>query len=153
VRNLDAFRAVLAFDKWMGNADGRQSVFFRAMVHAPGARERKPGFVASMIDHGFAFNGPNWEFTESPVQGLYARRLVYEAVSSLDDFQPWLDLVVHFPEEVVDRAWKSVPLDWVESDADDLERVLEELLRRRSRVPEMIEACRKVKGDMFPNWR
>ena len=32
VVNLEDFRAILVFDKWMGNADGRQAVFFRAMV-------------------------------------------------------------------------------------------------------------------------
>ena len=56
VVNLADFRAILVFDKWTGNADGRQCVFYRAMVRDafyPGAR---PGFVARMIDHGFAFN-------------------------------------------------------------------------------------------------
>jgi len=32
VVNLEDFRAILVFDKWTGNADGRQSVFYRAMV-------------------------------------------------------------------------------------------------------------------------
>src|SRR5215467_1955793 len=32
VVNLEDFRAILVFDKWVGNADGRQSVFYRAMV-------------------------------------------------------------------------------------------------------------------------
>ena len=32
VANLEDFRAILVFDKWVGNADGRQSVFYRAMV-------------------------------------------------------------------------------------------------------------------------
>jgi branched-chain amino acid aminotransferase len=75
VVNLDEFRAILVFDKWVANADGRQSVFYRAMVRRGAAG--RPGFVARMIDHGFAFNGPNWDFPDSPVQGLYARRLVY----------------------------------------------------------------------------
>ena len=92
VANLEDFRAILVFDKWAGNADGRQCVFYRAMVRRgeSGARRRagRPGFVARMIDHGFAFNGPNWDFPESPLQGLYARRLVYEPVRSLDDFSP-----------------------------------------------------------------
>ena len=99
VVNLEDFRAILVFDKWSaGNADGRQSVFYRAMVRrgepggpaGPGTGAR-PGFVARMIDHGFAFNGPHWDFPESPLQGLYARRLVYDSVRSLDDFQPWLE--------------------------------------------------------------
>src|SRR5579863_7512829 len=32
VENLADFRGVLAFDKWMGNADARQSIFFRARL-------------------------------------------------------------------------------------------------------------------------
>ena len=35
VANLEDFRAILVFDKWVGNADGRQCVFYRAMVRAP----------------------------------------------------------------------------------------------------------------------
>ena len=109
VANREDFRAILVFDKWVGNADGRQCVFYRAMVQDERAGSARPGFVARMIDHGFAFNGPHWDFPESPLQGLYARRLVYEGVRSLDDFQPWLDQVVHFPEEAIDRAWKQIP--------------------------------------------
>jgi hypothetical protein len=40
---------------------------------------------------GYAFNGPNWDFSESPLQGFYARRLAYDDVRSLEDVQPWLD--------------------------------------------------------------
>ena len=100
VVNREDFRGILVFDKWAGNVDGRQCVFYRAMVRAASAPGR-PGFVARMIDHGFTFNGPHWDFPDSPLQGLYARRLVYEGVKSLDDFQPWLDQAIHFPEE----AW------------------------------------------------
>src|SRR6185436_8564416 len=74
VVNLDHFRAILVFDKWLGNADGRQAVFFRALVkRGDTPHAGRPGFVATMIDHGFAFNGPNWDFPEAPLQGLYAR--------------------------------------------------------------------------------
>lgn len=160
VVNLADFRAVLVFDKWVANADGRQSVFYRAMVSGGGAGDERargssgrPAFVASMIDNGFAFNGPNWDFPDSPLQGLYARPLVYDAVRSLADFHPWLELVQHFPEEVVDRAWKSVPPEWLEGEEDALEEVLERLLARASRVAELIEACRTARANPFPNWK
>src|ERR1035441_5966515 len=79
---------------------------FRAIVRRTDSRGGGHArFVAHMIDHGYAFNGPNWDFPESAVQGLYARKLVYESVRSLDDFEPWLGQVVHFPEEVIDQAW------------------------------------------------
>jgi hypothetical protein len=153
VVNLDDFRAILVFDKWVGNADGRQSVFYRALVRrgerADGAR---PGYVARMIDHGYAFNGPNWEFPDAPLQGLYARRLVYRTVRSLDDFQPWLDQVIHFPEEVIDQAWKGVPADWIAGEEDALSQLLERLFERRARLPELIAACRTARGNPFPDW-
>ena len=151
VVNLEDFRAILVFDKWAANADGRQSVFYRAMVRR--GEGGQPGFVARMIDHGFAFNGPNWDFPDSAMQGLYARKQVYERVRSLDDFQPWLDLVTHFPEEVMDRAWKGVPPDWIDGEEDALQELLERLYERCRRVPELIEACRTCRADPFPNWK
>jgi hypothetical protein len=153
VANLEDFRAILVFDKWVGNADGRQSVFYRAMVRRAGSTGGHASFVARMIDHGYAFNGPNWDFPESAVQGLYARRLVYDTVRSLDDLQPWLDQVVHFPEEVIDQAWKSIPADWIEGEEDALDRLLEQFFERRARVPALIQSCRDSRINPFPNWQ
>ncbi len=151
VKNLDDFRAILVFDKWAANADGRQCVFYRAMVHRGGASA--PGFVARMIDHGFTFNGPNWDFPESPIQGLYCRSQVYEAVRSVDDFQPWLDQVIHFPEEVMDEAWKRIPPGWIEGEEEALQQLLERLFERRKRVTDLIAACRGARSNPFPNWK
>jgi hypothetical protein len=81
VANADQFRAIFVFDRWAANADGRQCVFFRAQLRdwlaRPGIPPRKQGFVALMIDHGFIFNGPLWDYPESAIAGLYARRTVY----------------------------------------------------------------------------
>jgi hypothetical protein len=153
VANIEDFRGVLVFDKWVSNADGRQSIFYRARVRR-GEEESsgKAAFVARMIDHGYAFNGPNWDFPDSPLQGLYARPGVYEGVGGLGDFEPWLEQVVHFPEEVVDRAWKRIPPDWIEGEEDALERLLERLFERRTRVPDLIAACRTGRMNPFPNW-
>ncbi len=156
--NLSDFLGALVFDKWVANADSRQAVFFRARLRewtAGGVRPhpQRLGFVALMIDHGFTFNGPHWEFPDSPVQGLYLRKLVYEGVRSLDDFQPWLEQVTHFPEEVVDDAWKQIPPEWLDGDEDLLEKTLERLMRRRQRVEDLVSDCRKGKADPFPRWR
>lgn len=152
VSNLSDFLAILAFDKWMANADGRQCIFFRAQVEdwREGA---KKAFVAVMIDHGFVFNGPNWDFTGSPLQGLYPRRMVYEQVRSLDDFQPWLEQTKNFPESVVDQACRQIPPEWLEGEEDEFEHMLEKLLDRRKRVPDLIEAARTTRGNPFPNWK
>ena len=153
VVNLEDFRAILVFDKWVGNADGRQSVFYRALVRREHTGAGRPGFVARMIDHGFAFNGPAWDFGDSPLQGLYARRTVYDTVQSLEDFQPWLEQVINFPEEVIDQAWKRIPPDWVDGEEDDLDQLLARLFERRKRLPELIAACRDARNNPFPNWR
>jgi len=157
VQNLNHFLGVLVADKWLANADARQAVYFRASVSEwqAGAshRPRKQGFVASMIDHGFMFNGPHWECQDGPLQGLALRPLVYESVRSLDDFQPWLDRVLHFPEEVMDQARRQIPLQWLEGDEPILDALLEQLMRRRRAVPSLVEGVRRSRPSLFPRWR
>src|SRR5579875_1342912 len=69
VENRADFLGILAFDKWAGNADSRQAVFFRARAKSwtplKGETPGRLGFFAQMIDHGFAFNGANWQFHDS----------------------------------------------------------------------------------------
>jgi hypothetical protein len=156
VHNLPDFLGALVFDKWTGNSDGRQSVFFRAQISewlpAAEANPRKMGFVAMMIDHGYIFNGPHWDYIDSPIQGLYSRRSVYDTVQSLNDFQPWLDRVVHFPEHVIDESLRQIPPDWVRGEEDQLEQLLEQLLKRRKRVPHLIADARLAKANPFSRW-
>jgi hypothetical protein len=156
VANAEQFLASLVFDRWVANADGRQSIFFRAQLKdwlaQPGIPPRKMGFVALMIDHGFAFNGPHWDFPESSITGLYPRRTVYSKVRSIEAFEPWLSRVVHFPEEVLDRALRQIPPEWIGDDYGALEKMLERLLGRRKRVADLLLACRKASGDPFPLW-
>lgn len=157
IENRADFLGVLVFDKWVSNADSRQAVFFRARAKAwtpiKGDAPARVGFFAQMIDHGFAFNGPHWQFQDSPLQGLYFRSSVYEDVRSLDSFQPWLDMVEGFPSEVIDHAWKQIPRHWVEEDEDALEAVLETLYKRRKRVRDLIEDVKRERPAAFPNWR
>jgi hypothetical protein len=157
VENLKHFLGVLVFDKWVGNSDSRQAIFYRSRVRewSPGEawRAGRTGFVAEMIDNGYCFDGPHWQFSDSPLQGLYFRPLVYQRVRSLADFQPWLDQVIYFPEEVVDQAWRQLPLRWIEGEEDTLEQLLTRLMRRRKRVPELLEACRHARTNPFPNWK
>ena len=156
VANAEQFLAVLTFDRWVANADGRQSIFFRAQLKdwlpRPGAPPRKLGFVALMIDHGYAFNGPHWDFPDSAVAGLYSRRIVYGGVRALDDFQPWVERIRNFPAEVFDRVLRQLPPPWVDDDGNRLERLLESLIRRQKRIAELIHECRKAPGNPFPLW-
>jgi hypothetical protein len=157
VANRDEFLGVLAFDKWIGNADARQSIFFRARLQqwspAKADRPQRLGFIASMMDHGYIFAGPHWNFPDSPLQGLYFRPSVYRSARSLDDFQPWLDRLMHLPDEIVDRAQKQIPPAWLEGDEAEFEALLNKLMRRRQRVPDLIEESRRGRIDPFPAWK
>jgi HipA-like kinase len=152
VVNLGDFLGVLAFDKWMGNADARQSVFFRARVRNWNQSGERQGFLAQMMDHGYVFDGPYWTFVDSPLAGLYFRPMVYREVRSMEQFEPWLERIVYFPEEVVDDAYKQIPTEWLEEESDAVEALLEKLLARRKRVPELLLAARDSRVRPFPNW-
>jgi hypothetical protein len=155
VANRNEFLGALVFDKWIGNADARQSIFFRARLKqwsSAGSPPERLGFVAHMMDHGYAFDGPHWTFTESPLQGLYFRPSVYSSVKSWDDFEPWLGRVVNFPEEIVDQALKQIPPDWLEGDEQALEHLLTKLMSRRKRVADLIHDCVRGRVNPFPNW-
>ena len=148
ILNYREFLAALVFDKWMGNADSRQAIFFRAAVKPWTPHPQGQGFVAAMIDHGYVFAGPQWEFADGPAQGLYFRRLVYESVRGLEDFQPWLDQIRGFPAQVVDEAMRGIPPQWLDGDRERLELMLERLMVRRGRVISLIEAT----TGQFPRW-
>ena len=157
VVNLNEFLGVLVFDKWIGNADARQSIFFRARLQEwrpdSGDHPLRVGFVAHMMDHGYVFDGPHWTFPDSPLQGLYFRPEVYRKVTSWNDFQPWLDRIVHFPEEVVDEAQKQLPPEWLTGDESALEAVLLKLMTRRKRVPDLVRESQRGRINPFPNWK
>jgi len=157
VENRIDFLGMLVFDKWVGNADSRQAVFFRARAKnwtpLKGEAPARIGFFAQMIDHGFAFNGPHWGFQDSPLQGLYFRTSVYDEVRSLDSFEPWLEMVANFPASVIDSAWKEIPREWLEEDEEELEKLLETLLKRREQVPRLIREARDGRISAFRNWR
>ena len=157
VANLREFAGVLAFDKWMGNADARQSIFFRARlkewVHGSIEHPNKLGFVSQMIDHGYVFNGPYWNFTDSPIQGLYFRPVVYREIRGFDDFQPWLDRLIYFPEQIFDDAVKQIPPVWLDGEDQELDRLLNNLMARRKRVPELLRECSAARNTPFPNWK
>ncbi len=157
VENRADFLGILVFDKWIGNADSRQAVFFRARAKTwtplKGEAPARVGFFAQMIDHGFAFNGSSWQFSDSPIQGLYFRTSVYDEVRSVDSFQPWLAMVENFPAEVVDSAWREIPSVWLQGDEEPLEQLLETLLRRRNRVGTLLQQVQQKRTTAFANWR
>ena len=171
VQNLHDFAGMLVFDKWTCNTNGRQTIFFQ---EAQGARDRNAaptGAAASasgttvpaeesgghyqtlMIDQGFCFNAGEWSFPDAPLRGLYARNGVYRGITGLESFGPWLErLENRMNERVIDEVSKEIPPEWYEDDYDALLRLLEQLHRRRARVPELLLSAKQSNRQPFPNW-
>ena len=144
VRNLSEFAGMLAIDKWTGNSNGRQAVFTRR------PRERK--YRATFIDQGYCFHAGDWVFPDTPLRGVYAKNLVYENVTGWDSFEPWLSRVEGITAETLWSIAEVVPPEWYGGDVATVEKLIEELLRRRGRVRELITAFRESDRAPFPKW-
>ena len=143
LRNVVEFAGMLCIDKWTGNSNGRQAVFARR------PRERK--YRAVFIDQGFCFGAGDWSFADSPLRGVYPRNVVYEGVTGWDSFEPW---ITRIEEMAADTLWAiadQVPTEWY-GDPAALESLVEQLLKRRCRVRELVTAFRESARTPFPNW-
>jgi hypothetical protein len=179
VKNIHDFAGMLVFDKWTCNTNGRQTLFFRETksgLRSPGAHSDRarsgvmpipnstpsPSPSASggegrystvMIDQGFCFNAGEWNYPDAPLRGLYARNRVYEGVTGMESFGPWLRRIENFTDRVLEDFAKEIPPEWYYDDFDALKRLLEQLLRRAKRVEELILDAKRSTRQPFPNWR
>ena len=144
VRNLAEFAGMLVVDKWTGNCNGRQAVYER------GPRQRK--YRAIFIDQGFCFNAGEWTFPDVPLRGVFARNRVYSRVTGWDSFEPLLSRVEAFAASGLGTIAEAVPPEWCGGDLGVIEHLMETLLRRRSRMRELIEHFRDSSRQPFPNW-
>ena len=107
-----------------------------------------------MIDQGFCFNAGEWNFPDAPLRGLYARHRVYESVRGIESFEPWLARIeAKMTEAVFDEIHSEIPPEWYGFEHGALEKMLEQLLRRRKLVRELIVSAWKSSAQPFPNWK
>jgi hypothetical protein len=169
VENVHEFAGMLVFDKWTCNTNERQTIFFQAeakkavlgagmqgnrmasdaVAEAPG-----PTYRTEMIDQGFCFNAGEWNFPDAPLRGLYARNRVYEGVTGMHSFVPWLErLERNITKKALAEVAEEIPPEWYEDDYDAVLRVLEQLHRRKKRVEELIWSAKNSNRQPFVNWR
>ena len=162
VENLYQFAGMLVFDKWTCNTNGRQTLFFRERQPRPNAQgdghetdeDRDGNYETVMIDQGFCFNAGEWNYPDAPLRGLYARNRVYEGVTGMESFGPWLErLEKGITERVLGQILKEIPSEWYEDNYDAVAQLLEQLYRRRTRIPELLLAAKNTTRQPFPNWR
>ena len=145
VRNMESFAGMLLLDKWTGNANGRQAVFWRK------ARDRK--YNVTFIDQGYCFNAGEWTFPDSPLRGVYSRNYVYAAITGWQSFEPWLSRIENFAPNLLAQFAGDIPPEWCGGDWDELEKLTEELIARRSKVRDLITAFRNSSREPFPKWK
>jgi hypothetical protein len=146
VANLSDFVGMLVFDKWTCNTDGRQVVFHRPQGGLC--------YQALMIDQGFCFNAGDWDFPDAPLRGLYARARVYQEVTGMDSFGPWLErLESGIGQQVLEAISSEIPPEWYESEKDALYHLLDQLWGRRHCVRDLIMAAKNTYQHPFPNWK
>ena len=143
--NLTAFCGILAFDKWTCNTNGRQAIFFRPRDES--------GYQMQMIDNGFCFNAGEWNFPDAPLRGLYARHRVYDGVRGIESFEPWLTRIEKLAPSVLEEAASAIPPDWYDGDQGAVEKLMEDLFRRRTLVRDLIVSSWKSSAQPFPNWK
>ena len=164
VDNLHDFAGMLVFDKWTCNTNGRQTVFFEARRSAegfspgaggaPGEGAPQMTYHTVMIDQGFCFNAGEWNFPDAPLRGLYARNRVYEGVIGMESFAPWLErMEKQITERVLAELGEEIPPSWYDDDYDALVRLLEQIHRRKARVPELLVAAQRSSRQPFVGWR
>jgi hypothetical protein len=163
VDNLHDFAGMLVFDKWTCNTNGRQTVFFamqKRRAASPGGSQDDPGTAAIpayhtvMIDQGFCFNAGEWNFPDAPLRGLYARSRVYEGVIGMESFAPWLERIEkQMTERVLAELAAEIPPSWYEDDYDTVLRLLEQLYRRRKRIPELLLSAKSSNRQPFRYWK
>jgi hypothetical protein len=160
VANLHDFAGMLVFDKWTCNTNGRQTLFFqdadwdtRGTTGLVAGQASGTPYSSVMIDQGFCFNAGEWNFPDAPLRGLYARNRVYEGVTGMESFAPWLDrLEKQMTERTLNEITCQIPPAWYEDDYDAMMRLSEQLLMRRSRVPDLILDAKRTNRQPFPNW-
>jgi hypothetical protein len=106
-----------------------------------------------MIDQGFCFNAGEWNFPDAPLRGLYSRNRVYEGVIGRESFEPWIERIEkNITEKVLHQIIGEIPPEWYADDLDSVQRLAEQLLRRKNRVAELIHSAKTTTRRPFPNW-
>ena len=147
VKNLaPVFLGGFVFDKWTCNCDGRQVVFFRSV------EEQGPAYSALLIDQGFCFNDGDWSFPDSPIRGVYPRRLVYEKVVGFKSFEPFLSSIENLDPSQIEECVFQIPEEWRGPDPLQLTPLLEKLYVRRRKLRQAIIDAKNSSLQPFPNW-
>ena len=144
VKNGNAFAGMLAADKWLGNANGRQAVFWKK------SSDRK--YKVTFVDQGYCFNAGEWTFPDLALHGVYYRNYVYAHVRGWESFEPWLGQIEKCSPKIIEDIAGNMPPEWYGHDWDALRTLVKAIIARREKVRELIAAFRDSSRHPFPAW-
>jgi hypothetical protein len=145
VSNVTRFCAMLVLDKWTGNTDARQAVFWR--------ENKQRLYTAAFIDQGYCFNGGEWTFPDMTLRGVYRRNEVYASVRGWASFVTSLGLIENIKPDIIRSIADQIPCEWYDSDFPALGALVEMLVDRRTVIRPLIDAFRMSVRNPFPQWR
>jgi hypothetical protein len=77
---------------------------------------------------------------------------VYQQVTGWESFEPWLSRVEDCSPSMIREIAGIVPPEWAGNDWDDLRKLTDTIVERRSKVRELITAFRNSTRQPFPAW-
>lgn len=143
VNRLDLVQ-MLAFDKWVGNCDGRQAVFVKP--------DHAFGYRMTFIDQHYCFDGGRWSFPDLPHMGIFHQHSVYELVAGWESFEPVLSQIENIQYGELWKCAAIIPNEWIQYDGEGLFTLIETLHHRRTMIRELITALRIARYNPFPYW-
>jgi hypothetical protein len=126
VLNLGELLGMFVLDRWTGNRDRRQMLFKTLL---DGKRVR-----AIFIDQGWCFGAGDWIFHADPLPWGTLRSILLDLAFNWTSFEPWITKIETFPPEMLWDIAASVPSAWYGNDRYSLEKLMENLLNRRSLI-------------------
>lgn len=134
VVNLPDLFLSFAFDKWVNQSDSRQTIFIR---------ERGAGgvqFRTYMIDHGLSFGGSRWEVSDSPLNGLFYDRSIYDHPAFEAECHVAVARIQNLPESSFSSLEEEIPPEWLApGDREEMTRLLELLCGRRRKLHGIVD--------------
>ncbi|MGH9618593.1 MAG: hypothetical protein ACRD45_02630 [Bryobacteraceae bacterium] len=134
VVNLPDLFLSFTFDKWVNQTDSRQTIFIR---------ERGAGgvqFRTYMIDHGLSFGGSRWEVSDSPLNGLFYDRSVYDHPAFEAECHAAVARIQDLPESSFSSVKEEIPPEWLApGDREEMTRLLELLCGRRRNLHGIVD--------------
>lgn len=109
-------------------------------------------YSVALIDQGFCFNDGDWSFPDSPIRGIYPRRLVYEKVRGLASFEPLLSRIENLELSGLEGCLEGIPAEWCQPEPGKLVQLAEILYERRRTLRQAIIDAKRSVLDPFPNW-